>query len=161
MSAVPKLVVFGLLGGLATFSSPVGAGAAESPPPIEEDYVYPFAAQIERDRGIKLIKGDGHILFADCVTGADQIKVESRRWPGTRGHFCFRVKGNTGYVTLEIPEAYVIWSDQNHALNAKITVASETETVHVPKDDFVGIGEGGGDPNSGPATVLELRVANP
>ncbi len=160
MSVVPKLAVIGLLGGLAAFSGPAGAGAEDAPPPIEETYEYPGAAQIERDRGLKLIKGDGHILFADCVTGADQIKVESRRWPGTRGHFCFVVKGTKGYVTLEIPEAYVIWSDQNHALNAKITVAAETETVHVPKDDFVGIGESGNDPNSGPATVLELRIAN-
>jgi hypothetical protein len=153
-------MVFGLLGGLAMFGGPTGAGADEAPPPIEENYDYPGADRILAERGIKLIKGDGRILFVDCVVGANQAKVESRRWPGTRGHFCFTIKGTKGYLTLEIPEAYVIWSDQNHALNAKIKVADQTSTVNVPKDDFVGIGEGGDDPNSGPATILELRVAS-
>jgi hypothetical protein len=159
MRFYPKLLVLGALGGAAIFGASPGlvAAADEAPPPIEENYDYPNADQIFAERGIKLIKGDGHILFADCAANADQMRVRSRRWPGALGEFCFRVRGTRGFVTLELPETYLILGD-SHAATAKVTVDGETEAVTIPKNTWVGVGEGE-NPNNGPATLLELRVA--
>lgn len=159
MRSISKLFLLGVLGSVSLFGSvPGGAAVAdETPPPIEENHDYPLAEAIFQQRGIRLIKGDGHILFTDCVAGADQLKVVSRRWPGAQGEFCFRIRGAKGYLTLEVPEAYLIRGD-SHTVAAKVTVDGDTESVTVPKNTWVGVGEGS-DPDSGPATVVELRVA--
>lgn len=133
--------------------APTPVPAADTPPSIVEDYSYPGAAEILAQRGLKLIKGDGHILLADCVTGAGQAEV----WSRTKGHFCFRVTGSAGLLTMEVPEAYLLVGAGGHTIAAKVVVDGVTSSVAVGKGEFRGIGEGG-DPDSGPATLLEFRA---
>ncbi|MFD5092504.1 hypothetical protein ACFWMR_18010 [Amycolatopsis thailandensis] len=134
--------------------SAIGAPTDDLPPAIVEDYSYPDAAKILAERGIKLIKGDGHILFADCAAGTGQAEV----WSRTKGHLCFKISGATGLLTMEVPEAYLITGAGAHTIVADIVVDGVPSTVTVAKGEFRGIGEGS-DPNSGPATLLEFHSA--
>lgn len=164
MRFLSRLLVLSAVGGAAVFAGTTAfTGAtsaraddprpAETQPPIEENYDYPFADKIFAERGIRLIKGDGRILLVDCG-GPDLVEVLSR----SKGKFCFQVKGTRGgYVTMELPETYLIKGD-SHPIAAKVIVDGETEIVPVNKNEWVPVGEGT-DPNSGPATLLEIRAS--
>jgi hypothetical protein len=130
--------------------------AADPPPPpqpgLEEDYDYPSADSIFAARGVRLLKGNGHLLLVECG-GAGLVEVLSR----SKGKVCFRVKGAKGLLTLELPETYLIKGD-NHTLSVKVIVAGETQTVAVKPDEWVPVGEGTS-PESAPATLLEIRAS--
>lgn len=131
------------------------AVAAEPQTSIVEDFTYPSAAEIEAARGIKLLKGDGNlVLLPDCPSG-DRILVWSRVAPTP---FCFKARGSSGFVTLELEQAYFISAGSGHSLTAKATVDGETNMYAVPKNDATGLGEGE-DPENGPATLLEIRTS--
>lgn len=151
LSLVGAVCAVGLIGG----GGPTVAALEETPPPAVEDYSYPGAAEILAERGIKLIRGDGHIvLLEDCPVG-DRILVWSRV---ASTPFCFKAKGATGYLTLELEQAYFISAGSGHSLTAKVTVDGVTEPpITVPKDGGQGLGEGE-NPEKGPATLLEIRT---
>ncbi|BCJ56720.1 hypothetical protein Jiend_01420 [Micromonospora endophytica] len=44
----------------------IPSSAEDTPPSIVEDFSYPGNAEILSSSGIKLIKGDGRIMLADC-----------------------------------------------------------------------------------------------
>ncbi|MGN9764296.1 hypothetical protein ACTMS2_03910 [Micromonospora sp. SD12] len=141
-------------GGMTLVSGAASAALEDAPPSIEEDFSYPGAAQIEASDGIKLIKGDGKIIFAECVTGAtNQIIVRSY---AKLSGYCFTVKGAPGYLTLEISDVYQIRGD-SHTASARVSVDGETQTVALPKNGWVGVGVGEDD-TLPPAVLLELRV---
>jgi hypothetical protein len=139
------------------------SAVAESPPSIEENYDYPGAAQVLAQRGIKLYKGDGHIVLVDCgpnpnTPPADLILVQS--WdlnlPGGP-NFCFKAKGTTGYLTMEISQAYFLRGENSRAISAKVETRDEPTVIDVERVDpgeWQPVGEG---QSRGPATVLELR----
>ncbi|MDN3297885.1 hypothetical protein QWM81_28370 [Streptomyces ficellus] len=132
-----------------------GAQAADDgtlPPVAVEDFSYPGAAKILQEKGIKLFKGDGHILLADCDGSASQIQVWTRR--SEDGKICFQANAHSGYLTLEVPEVFALQT-ADRAISADLTAEGKTETVAVPKDKLVPVGEG----TSGAPTVLvEIRV---
>lgn len=135
-------------------AAPVGAQADDPPQPsIEETFEYPGADEIFGQRGIRLVKGDGHIVLADCVKGTSQAEV----WSRNKGQYCFRVTGSTGYLTLELTEFYLVKGAGGQEMAAKVIVDGNEETVAVKKSTWVSIGEGA-DPGNGPATLVELRV---
>ena len=73
--------VLGMAGATTLLPSTAAVSAFaqnDEPPPVVEDYTYPGAAAILAQRGIKLIKGNGGIRYADCASGGGQVKVESR-----------------------------------------------------------------------------------
>ncbi|RNL71200.1 hypothetical protein [Streptomyces sp. I6] len=130
------------------------AAAEETRPPIAvEDFAYPGAAKILQDRGLKLIKGDGHILAAACDESPNQIRIWTRVGDEA-DRFCFRATASTGHLTLEVPEVYALQT-ADHPISADLTAEGKSETVDVAKDDMVGVGEGLGNP---PAVLVELRV---
>ncbi|MEO3777429.1 hypothetical protein ABGB16_11365 [Micromonospora sp. B11E3] len=132
-----------------------GALAAEvtEPPSIEEDYSYPGAAAILAEKGIKLIKGSGTIMLADCPTAVTNELI----WVNTlSGYICFKATSNVGWLTMEIEEVYSIRGDMNNG-SAKITVDGESETVQLVKGAWRGVGVGE-DETKGLATLLEIRL---
>ncbi len=150
-----------VLAGLSGFASATPRLLAADPPPqlqpgIEENYDYPYADNIFAEKGLRLLKGDGHILLADCGS-ADVVRVLSF---SSRGELCFQVKGAQGYLTLELPKTYLIKDDRgdNHSLSAKVTVDGKTESVAVKKNEWTPVGQGRS-PTSGPATLLEIRAS--
>ncbi|MFD3794962.1 hypothetical protein ACFVAM_13310 [Streptomyces californicus] len=124
-----------------------------------ETFDYPGAAQILEEKSIKLIRGDGRIVLADC-DNADkaQIKVQVTRGPNEQDKpklFCFRATAKSGFLTLEVPRVFYI-ETADHPVSAKLTTdAGDSETVNVDKDDFQTVGQGLGKPMT---TLVELRV---
>ncbi|MCX4504935.1 MULTISPECIES: hypothetical protein [Streptomyces] len=129
------------------------AAAADAPPYAIEDFAYPGADKIEQTRGLKLFKGDGHIILATCDESPDQIRIWSRQ--GDEGsRFCFRATASSGFLTLEIPQVFAVQT-ADRPVSADLSSAGKTKTVDVAKDTLQGVGEG----VEGADTVLvELRV---
>ncbi|WP_050591856.1 hypothetical protein [Salinispora fenicalii] len=129
---------------------PVSATAEpDAPPSIVEDFTYPGGDKID---GIRLIKGDGHILFIECDQPARSVEV----WSFTQDTpFCFEIRGTKGYVSLELADAYGIRNYNDFPLSATVSVAGTEKAVQVPINDWVGVGPGA---NEGPAVLLEIQT---
>jgi len=127
-------------GGTAALST--AAVAEDAQPSLIETFDYPNAAAIEAARGIKLKKGDGHILFVDCADNANQLKVESTAFPSPRNMFCFKIVGARGNITMELAEAYLVHGNNDTVV---ATWRAEDGTVHntpIRKNAPTAIGEG-------------------
>lgn len=132
-------------------SSVSGAPADGAMPSAVEDFAYPGAAKIFQSQQILLKRGDGHIMLTDCKS-AYAIMVESRT---AQKQFCFAVSGKQGELTLELPDAYGIWT-QDHPVEARVKAGDKETVVEAAKNDYKPIGESG---DSGKRSVLvELRV---
>ncbi|MEU3874976.1 MULTISPECIES: hypothetical protein [Streptomyces] len=132
------------------------SGATDvTPPSAVEDFGYPGADKILREKGLKLIKGDGHIVLTEC-SSSWSMKVEANRDLNTVEH-CFKVTGKKGYLSLELPRFFGLWNE-DHEVKATITTEGKTKTVDVPKDEVTSFGEGDASTGSKKATLLELRV---
>ena len=157
-----KLVQFNEVAAYNLFPSPAVTAPA-SLPSVVEPRDYPGAAEILQTRGIKLFKGDGHVTLVDCGVNpnnppADLILVQTYdlTLPGG-SDFCFRGRGPTGFLTMEINKAYTIRGDNTHTVAATVETADdqtvvETEQVDPREWQPVGIGQ-----NRGDAKILELR----
>jgi hypothetical protein len=161
-----------VLGGVLT-----GSGAAlsadpvpgETPPSVVEDYAYPFAAQILAEHDVKLISGDGGILFANC---ADEPPITSpirfmHVWTSELAaeKLCFKVMRPSGHIELEVPGVYEIRGDGNGQGNGhKATAIVRTDDgvlppVTINPSGSTQVGQGAGGDND-PTTLLQL-VVNP
>ncbi|MFJ4910754.1 FG-GAP-like repeat-containing protein [Streptomyces sp. NPDC093249] len=138
---------------LGLYAAPQAAAAADLPTAVE-DLSYPDASRILADQKITLKRGDGRIVFIDCAAGTPDIEVRSRT--GQNG-YCFDVIGNQGgWITLELPDAFGIWTEA-YPVKAKITTNGQQTVVNAPANDYTTYGEAG---DSGTSSVLvELRVA--
>lgn len=143
---------------------PAGGAAtvtAVTPPSAVEDFAYPDADRIQREAGIKLIRGDGHIIFAACGETGSQIKVETVQGAGgnPRGTYCFKVTGKSGYLTLELPRVFAL-ETADHPISAALRPqddpTAKAQTVTVDKNKIQNVGEGAS--GGSPAVLLELRV---
>lgn len=140
--------------GLGVTALPHGAEATAADatmPSAVEDFSYPGADRVYQDRHITLKRGDGRITLVDCST-AWNIKIESRL---DSNGYCFRTTAKTGFLTLELPDAYGVWTDAR-AVSATLTAAGKETVVKVPADEYQPVGEAG---DTGLRSVLvELRV---
>ncbi|GIF43919.1 hypothetical protein BC793_13256 [Actinoplanes xinjiangensis] len=152
IAAVAGAAVIG--GSLAYGVSAHAEEAAAEPASLVEDFSYPGAAKIEADKKIKLIKGDGRIMLAECGSANDLIQVESYN-NLSEPVYCFKVLGSTGLLALEIPNVYFIWAG-DEKVTATVTVGGvQKEPVVVAAND--GEPVGAEDPKNH-AVLLELRV---
>ncbi|MFC9636271.1 hypothetical protein ACFWBS_44410 [Streptomyces mirabilis] len=156
-------VLVALFGGPVLASAdpqPTGGTTQATPPSAVEDFAYPNADQIQRDKGIKLIKGDGHITLFTCDDSAQQIKVQTVQGQGgnQQSAYCFKATAKTGYLALELPRVFAL-ETADHPISAdlkpKDDPSAATKTVTVAKNGYQSVGEGAG---GAPAVLLELRV---
>ncbi|BFU45539.1 hypothetical protein [Krasilnikovia sp. MM14-A1004] len=130
------------------------AESASDPKSLVEDYSYPNADKILAERGIKLIRGSGTIMLADCPatpTNNDLI------WVATlKGNVCFKATSSTGFLSLAMDEVYSLRGD-DHKASATVTVDGETEQHNLKTGVWKGVGVGE-DENKPLATLLEIRV---
>ncbi|MET8884364.1 hypothetical protein [Streptomyces rubiginosohelvolus] len=124
-------------------------------PLLAEDFVHPGAAKLQQERGVALKHGDGHVWLTDvtalneCV-GASNIAIEART-----GVFCFKTDAKSGYLTLELPDTFNIWT-QDHPVRATLTAEGKDTVVNAPADELTSVGESG---DTGLRSVLvEIRV---
>ncbi|MFB7917357.1 hypothetical protein [Streptomyces sp. NPDC056061] len=136
----------------AVSAPPVQAAAAESPGSVVEDFAYPDADKILQERDIVLKRGDGHILLADCVSGAGLLEVQAR----DREKFCLKVTGNGGYLSLEVPAVYAVVGN-DYSTEVDMTVDGEEKSYQITKNSWTPVGETA-DPTKRRHTLLEIRA---
>ncbi|WP_331743379.1 hypothetical protein OG762_47705 (plasmid) [Streptomyces sp. NBC_01136] len=140
---------------------PPGGSAGATPPSAVEDFAYPNADQIQRDQGIKLIKGDGHITLAACDASVQQIKVQTVQGQGgdVQGAYCFKATAKSGYLALELPRVIAL-ETADHPISADLRPQADPSapatTVNVDKNGYKSVGEGTA--GGAPSVLLELRV---
>ncbi|MEU2743274.1 hypothetical protein ABZ656_50520 [Streptomyces sp. NPDC007095] len=140
---------------------PTGGSAGATPPSAVEDFAYPNADRIQRDQGIKLIKGDGHITLSTCDDSLQQIKVLTVQGQSgdVQGAYCFKATAKIGYLALELPRVFAL-ETADHPISADLRPQADpsapAKTVNVDKNGYQSVGEGAA--GGAPAVLLELRV---
>ncbi|MFF7185593.1 hypothetical protein ACFZAR_10165 [Streptomyces sp. NPDC008222] len=165
MLAIAGAAAFVALVGAPVLASadpqPPGGSAGATPPSAVEDFAYPNADRIQRDQGIKLIKGDGHITLSTCDDSAQQIKVLTVQGQSgnPQGAYCFKATAKTGYLNLELPRVFAL-ETADHPISADLRPQADpsapAKTVNVDKNGYQSVGEGAA--GGAPAVLLELRV---
>lgn len=113
--------------------------ADQAPGHVVEDFTYPNAEGILAEQGILLKRGDGHIMLADCADGTGLIEVWARRQDGKK--ICFRVTGNSGWLTMEIPAVHSI-KGNDYTTEVDMTVGGEKKSYDILKNAWTSVGEG-------------------
>ncbi|MFD5416897.1 hypothetical protein ACFWJT_02480 [Streptomyces sp. NPDC127069] len=153
VSATAALAGFATLGvAYAGPQSPSGVTADGEMPDAVEDFAYPNSAKIQTEQQILLKRGDGHITLADCAAGTPDIRVKSRNGQKL---YCFDVNAPKGYVTLELPGAFGIWT-KDYPVKATVTAGGTQSVIDTPANDYKPVGEG--TVNGAPSVLVELRV---
>ncbi|MGW3998957.1 hypothetical protein [Amycolatopsis sp. NPDC004772] len=153
MKKFARPLVVGALSAAVLPFVPAIAAADDVPPPIVEEYDYPGADAIYAQYHIRLLKGDGHILFTDCTASGPLVKVWSRI--AERSYFCFRITGESGYLTMDVPDVFAITGDA-HELKATVVIKGTATPTDVVKNTYTPVGEGA-DPQNGFTPLVELR----
>ncbi|MFE9461182.1 hypothetical protein [Streptomyces californicus] len=136
-------------------NQPAAAAADELPPYAVEDFNHPQADKIEAELGIVLKRGDGHIVLTECDSSSTLLEVYSR----TKGRFCFKVTGSTGYLSVEIPAVYGIKAASSHAADVTLTAAGNEQSISVAKNEWKGVGEAA-DPEGRDHVLVELSTSS-
>lgn len=150
------VVAQGLLGGsasTASTASAVHAVADETPGYAVEGFDYPQADKILAEQGITLKRGDGHIVLADCASQTGLLEV----WARSSDLVCFRVTGNSGYLTLEIPSVYAIRGN-DYAAQVDMTTADEEQSYDIAKNTWTPVGESA-DEQGREFMLVEIRTS--
>ncbi|GAB3007093.1 hypothetical protein GCM10023080_086000 [Streptomyces pseudoechinosporeus] len=119
-----------------------------------EDFNYPQADKILTEQNIVLKRGDGHITLADCASGTGLIEVLAREKAET---ICFRVVGNSGWLTLEIPAVYAI-KGNDYDTEVDMTVGAEEKSYDILKNAWTAVGESA-DEQGREHMLVEIRTS--
>ncbi|MFD8917648.1 hypothetical protein ACFV0Y_07500 [Streptomyces sp. NPDC059569] len=160
LGALTAVLVLGL--GATALALPQTAPAARSAaaavgamPVTVEDFSYPGAAKVQQERGVTLKRGDGHIWLTDVTALNDCVDPSNIAIEARKGVYCFKTNAKSGYLTLELPDAFNIWT-QDHPVKATLTADGKDTVVNAPADDLTPVGESG---DTGLRSVLvEIRV---
>ncbi|MFC9424513.1 hypothetical protein [Streptomyces sp. NPDC056987] len=125
--------------------------ADQAPAYAVEDFAYPQAGEIHEEKGLLLKRGDGHITLADCRSGTDLLHVMARGYE----EFCFRTTGDSGWLTMELPNAYLVMGN-DYATEVDMTRGTETKTYDIEKNTWTGVGETV--ENGREYTLMEIRT---
>ncbi|MEU2953921.1 hypothetical protein [Streptomyces xanthochromogenes] len=143
-------------GGMAMAADPIAkplpptkADAAAMPSTVE-NFGYPDAEKILKEKNLKLKRGDGHIVLAECGSSPDLLRFVGR----DRDDFCFRTIGSKGYLSLEVPAVTGVQTN-DHSAHIEMTVNDEKKSYDVGKKQWQGIGETT-DPDERDHTLVEI-----
>ncbi|MFE2326256.1 hypothetical protein ACFXD5_20410 [Streptomyces sp. NPDC059385] len=125
--------------------------ADEGPGYAIEDFGYPNADKILAEKKIVLKRGDGHILLADC--GAPEL---FEVWSREKEKVCFKISGNKGYLSLEIPAVFAV-KGNNYAAQVDMTVGTEEQSFDVKKNSWTPVGESA-DAQGRDFILMEIRA---
>ncbi|MFG3285260.1 hypothetical protein [Streptomyces sp. NPDC048111] len=136
-----------------TGSAGSGKSADAAMPSTVETFGYPDAEKILKEKNLKLKRGDGHIVLAECDSDPKLMKFIGR----DKDDFCFRTIGDTGYLSLEVPAVTGVQTT-DHKAHIDMTVDDKTKSYDVGKNDWQGIGETT-DPEGRDHTLVEIRTS--
>lgn len=158
MKVISRVLATAVVASSVAITGANAAMAADTPPPIVEDFEYPQADKIFQDRGIKLKSGDGHIMLATCDSAPGLIEVYSRgmqeRDKVGQGKFCFKVNGPSGYLSLELPTVYGA-KGNDYAVKVNMVTTNESKSFNLDKNKWTAVGETA-DPQGREFTLLEI-----
>ncbi|NED06789.1 hypothetical protein G3I55_34660 [Streptomyces sp. SID6648] len=124
-------------------------------PLVAEDFRHPGAAGLEEERGVKLKHGDGHVWLTDATELSDCADASNIAIEARTGVFCFKSDTKSGYLTLELPDTFNIWT-QDRPVRATLTAEGKSTVVNAPADELTSVGESG---DTGLRSALvEIRV---
>lgn len=149
LAAAALLATTGNASGIA--AEPV---ADEGPGYAVETYEYPLADKILAEKNILLKRGDGHVTLADCASEPGLLEV----WARSKEKVCFKVTGNSGWLTMEIPAVYGIRGSATQTAQVDMTVGTEEKTFDVAKDVFTPVGESA-DEQGRDHMLVEIRTS--
>ncbi|MEH6377663.1 hypothetical protein V7793_25495 [Streptomyces sp. KLMMK] len=121
---------------LGTAAPGIAAGTPEpggdTLPHAIETLDYPGAAEIYKERGIKLWRGDGHIILGDCRTVTDIVVFTNKQDGPDQGKHCFKVTGSqkTGRLDMYVEGVTAVSAGQ---YNAEALVSEFPGRFEVPK----------------------------
>ncbi|MCT9113718.1 hypothetical protein ACFWD7_35365 [Streptomyces mirabilis] len=95
-----------------------------------EDFDYPQADKILAEKNLVLKRGDGHIALADRVAGTGQLELLARN---NSGKTRFKVVGDEGRLTLEIPAVYSV-KGNDYATTVDMTVGTEEKSFDITRN---------------------------
>jgi hypothetical protein len=161
------VVLMGAASVMFVSGSSSAAEPGDAPASLVEDFSYPGADGIRtepRNYGLKLFKGDGHILFVRAIAfGGDgqcannEIQVEKNMTVSPFGvYYCFRATSSTGFLTLEVPATFGIRGG-DRPLEATAELPEGDKTFQIPAGTPVPIEPGEGN-DLPPAILVELRM---
>lgn len=133
------------------------AAPAAAPSHAVEDFEYPNAGKIFEERGIRLKRGDGHIMLAECGSRPDLIEVRARDLDDKKGGglFCFRATGKTGYLSLELPAVYLA-KGNDYAVHVNMVTDNEQKSWDLKKNSWTSVGESADPGKERDFTLLEI-----
>lgn len=129
-------------------AAPVAADGLRS---AVEDFSYPAADQILKDRNIVLKRGDGNITLAECDSQPGLLQIWAR---GKDDRVCFRTTGPKGYLALELPSVYAA-KGGSVTTELNTTVEKTEKSFDVPENTWTSVGEST-DPTGRPYMLLEI-----
>jgi hypothetical protein len=125
-----------VMAGASAGTGGTSAVADEAPGYAVENFDYPGADKILAEQNITLKRGDGHIVLADCASQTGLLEV----WARSKDKVCFRITGNSGWLTLEIPSVYGV-KGNDYATTVDMTVADEEKSYDVEENAWTAVGE--------------------
>ncbi|WP_079194579.1 hypothetical protein [Streptomyces sp. CB02923] len=128
------------------------------PPYAVESFQYPGAEKIFKETGIRLAKGDGHIVLSQCSGQDWNIRVWTTQQKESND-YCFKATAKSGYLALKIPEVYGVQA-MDRAVRATVTSDKEQKRVDVAawQTEQVGVSDMSSGHPGKPAVLVELRV---
>ncbi|WP_309144296.1 hypothetical protein [Streptomyces sp. BR123] len=143
----------GVIGGSGAEDLAAKAIAHEGPGYAVGDFAYPNADKILAEGKIKLKSGNGHTLLAECTGAPELMEIFSHE----NAKACFRVTGDKGYLSLEIPAVFGV-KGNNYAAQVAMSVGTEEKTFTVDKNARPAVGETA-DEQGRDFTLLEIRTS--
>ncbi|GGR74373.1 hypothetical protein GCM10010269_11770 [Streptomyces humidus] len=145
-------VTTGVLGGASRQTGSTELVVDGAPGYAVEHFDYPQADKILAEKKILLKRGDGHITLADCAGGTGLLEIMARN---KTDRICFKVVGDSGWLTLEIPAVYAI-KGNDYTTAVDMTVGAEEKSFDVAKNTWTAVGESA-DPEGREHMLVEIR----
>ncbi|MEU4872413.1 hypothetical protein [Streptomyces sp. NPDC021608] len=145
-------VTAGLPGRSSQEANPTELVVDGAPGYAVETFDYPGADKILAEKKIVLKRGDGHITLADCASGTGLLEIMARN---RADRICFKVVGNSGWLTMEIPAVYAI-KGNDYTTAVDMTVGAEEKSFDVAKNTWTAVGETA-DPEGREHLLVEIR----
>ncbi|MER6789588.1 hypothetical protein ABT330_34095 [Streptomyces sp. NPDC000658] len=145
-------VTAGIPGESSQQESPTELVVDGAPGYAVETFDYPGADKILAEKKIVLKRGDGHITLADCAGGTGLLEIMARN---KADRICFKVVGNSGWLTMEIPAVYAI-KGNDYTTAVDMTVGAEEKSFDIAKNTWTAVGETA-DPEGREHMLVEIR----
>ncbi|GGP54731.1 hypothetical protein [Streptomyces abikoensis] len=144
MRLFSRALTTGAIAATMALTGTVSAAAAEIPPTGVEDFDYPQADKIYQERGIKLLRGDGHITLVECDSRPDLITIHAWGLKEKKGggKFCFRLTGKEGRLTLDLPRTYGA-NAKGSSFSVRLNMITGSEEKHwdLSKENWTPVGD--------------------